>query len=97
MRTEAPIADLRSVKSSSGKSELRTVIRSLVSLGGVEHEIDLTLTRRDEMGFRMLLGREALRRVYLVDPGRSYLAGRPPSNVRRANRRAPVRPARTDK
>ena len=39
--------------------------------------IDVTLTNRDEMGFRMLLGREALRKRFLIDPGRSFLAGKP--------------------
>lgn len=89
VRAEAPLADLRSVKSSSGKSEERPVIRSRVVIGEHEHEIDLTLTLRDEMGFRMLLGREALRTRFIVDPGRSYLAGRPPADVREANRRVP--------
>ena len=37
--------------------------------------IELSLTNRDEMGFRMLLGRSALRRRFLVDPGRSFLGG----------------------
>ena len=36
----------------------------------------MTLTSRDLMGFRMLLGREAIRRRYLIDTGRSYLGGR---------------------
>lgn len=89
VRTEAPLADLRSVKSSSGQSEERPVIRSRVVLCGLEYEIDLTLTLRDEMGFRMLLGREALRTRFLVDPGRSYLAGKPPKEVRESNRRSP--------
>lgn len=87
VRAEAPLVDLRSVKSSSGKSEERAVIRSPVAIAGQEHVIDITLTRRDEMGFRMLLGREALRRRFLVDPGSSYLTGRPPREVREANRR----------
>lgn len=86
VRTEAPLADLRSVKSSSGKSEVRPVIRSRVVIGEREYEIDLTLTLRDDMGFRMLLGREALRKRFLVDPGQSYLSGRPPHDVRRSNR-----------
>ncbi|NHA00917.1 hypothetical protein G5V59_16025 [Nocardioides sp. W3-2-3] len=51
----------------------------------------LTLSRRDEMGFRMLVGREALRQGFLVDPGRSYLGGRPPRRVRRKNRGVPPR------
>ena len=89
VRAEAPLADLRSVKSSSGKSEERPVIRSRIVLAGQEHEIDLTLTLRDEMGFRMLLGREAMRKRFLVDPGSSYLAGRPPKDVRENNRRVP--------
>jgi hypothetical protein len=38
------------------------------------------------MGFRMLIGRQALRRAYLVDPARSYLGGRPPREIRRRNR-----------
>lgn len=91
--TEAPLFDLRSVKSSSGRSEVRPVIRTLVTLGDMAYEIDLTLTRRDEMGFRLLLGREALRRRFLVDPGRSYLVGKPPPRVLRSNRREP----RTDR
>ena len=39
--------------------------------------IEVTLTRRDTMGFRMLLGRQAIRRRFAVDPGRSYLGGKP--------------------
>ena len=44
-------------------------------LAGTPCRIELTLSRRDEMGFRMLLGRSALRRRFLVDPGRSFLGG----------------------
>ena len=46
----------------------------------------MTLSRRDEMGFRLLLGREALRQGFLIDPSRSYTAGRPPVAIRRKNR-----------
>jgi hypothetical protein len=42
-------------------------------LGKKTFPIDLTLTSRDEMGFRMLVGRTAIRRRFWVDPGRSYL------------------------
>ncbi len=83
---EAPLADQRVVKSSSGSGQRRAVIRTTLALGGLRYPIDLTLTRRDEMGFRMLLGREAMRRRVVVDPGSSYKLGRPPLEVRRSNR-----------
>jgi hypothetical protein len=70
----APVADRRVVRDSGGHEELRFVIRTEVRLGGVQWPIEVTLTDRDSMGFRMLLGRTALRRRYLVDPGKSYLA-----------------------
>jgi hypothetical protein len=63
----------RRVKSSSGSLELRPVIVTRVNVGGIEWPIEITLTRRDVMGFRMLLGRQALRRHAIVDPGRSYV------------------------
>ena len=53
------------------------MIRIPIRLAGRSFEIDLTLVDRSEMGFRMLLGREALRGRFLVDPARSY-AGRKP-------------------
>ena len=68
-----PIEGLRRVRSSSGHSEERPVIRTRIRIGGHDFEIDVTLTSRDEMGFRMLLGRAAIRRRFLVDAGRSYL------------------------
>jgi hypothetical protein len=49
-------------------------------------DVEFTLTRRDQMGFRMLLGRQALRGRFLVDTGRSYLLGQPPRTERQANR-----------
>ncbi len=44
-----------------------------MKIAGYRYRIDLTLTSRDEMGFRMLLGRAALRRRFVVDPGSSFL------------------------
>lgn len=82
----APLYDERYVKSSNGSRELRPVIRTRVVWGGETWEIDLTLTSRDLMGFRMLLGREAIRRRYLVDTGRSYLGGKPPPPAKRKER-----------
>jgi hypothetical protein len=69
----AELYEHRHVKSSSGHREYRPIVRTSVQLGGESWPIDLTLTTRDAMGFRMLLGREAVRKRFLVDPGRSYL------------------------
>jgi hypothetical protein len=77
---EAPVLDRRTVSDSGGHRELRYVIESAVTLGGETWVIELTLTSRDNMRFRMLLGRTALRRRFLVDPERSYCLGdRPPT------------------
>ena len=76
VETEAVVQDYRTVKNSGGISTLRPVIRTLVELGGARWPIELTLVGRDEMGFRMLLGREAVRRRFVVDPGRSFRNGR---------------------
>ncbi len=70
---EALILDHREVRNSGGKAELRPVINTCVQIGDRLWPIELTLTNRDAMGFRMLLGRQAIRRHFLVDPGRSYL------------------------
>lgn len=83
---EAPILEMRLVRSSSGEATERPTIATSVSLRGQVIPIELTLTRRDEMGFRMLLGREALRGRLLVDPGQSYLGGKPPKDIRERNR-----------
>ena len=74
------------VRSSSGHSEERYVVHLDVSLVGHVVTAEMTLSRRDEMGFRMLIGREALRKGFVVDPGRSYLGGRPKRVTRRRNR-----------
>jgi len=76
VETEAVVQDYRTVKNSGGISTRRPVIRTLLDLGGVQWPIELTLVSRDEMGFRMLLGREAVRRRFVVDPGRSFRNGR---------------------
>ncbi|MBE9138088.1 ATP-dependent zinc protease [Nodosilinea sp. LEGE 07088] len=70
---EAALLEDRVVRNSGGQSELRPVIETPVQVGEAVWVIELTLTNRDQMGFRMLLGRQAVRHRYLVDPGRSFL------------------------
>ncbi len=83
-----PVHDRRAVRSSSGHTEQRYVVLLTISLREREVTAEFTLTNRDAMGFRMLIGREALRQGFVVDPARSFLGGRAPKHVRRANRGA---------
>ena len=69
----APLLEMRHIRNSGGQLQERPVIKTQISLGEQPWTIELTLTNRDVMGFRMLLGREAVRRRFLVDPGGSYL------------------------
>lgn len=73
IQVRAPVLDKRLVRNSGGQAQERPVIMTRVSAGDRCWPIELTLTNRDVMGFRMLLGREAIRRRFLVDPGKSYL------------------------
>jgi ribosomal protein S6--L-glutamate ligase len=72
---EAPLVDKRVVKSSSGFREQRYVIQTSLEIGDSKWIIEMTLTNRDSMGFRMLLGREAMSGRVLVDPEQQYLLG----------------------
>ena len=83
---ECPIHDRRAVRSSSGHKQNRIVIKMRISMVGREVVAEVTLSNRDKMGFRMLIGREALRRGFIVDPARSFLGGRAPKETRRRNR-----------
>ena len=69
---ELPIIDRRIIKSSNGEKEKRFVVKATMGLGDHSWEIELTLTNRDSMGYRMLLGREALSGRALVDPSLSF-------------------------
>ncbi len=80
---QAELLDQRQVRNSGGQATLRPVIQTNVELGGKVFPIELTLTNRDVMGFRMLLGRQALRQRFLVDAGRSFLQSRTESNKRK--------------
>ena len=72
----------RLVTSSNGHREYRPVVRTALLLGGQRWLIDLTLTNRDSMGFRMLLGRAAMRRHMLVNPSASFICGPPEGESR---------------
>jgi hypothetical protein len=79
VQAEARVLEFRQIRSSSGHQSLRPVIRTEIGLAGRRWEVELTLASRDEMGFRMLLGREAVRGRFVVDPGRSYLVSQSPT------------------
>ena len=74
--SEAELLEYRKVKNSGGGVQLRPVIMTEIKLGQSSWAIELTLTNRDVMGFRMLLGRQAVRNKFLIDPGRSFLQSR---------------------
>ncbi len=69
----ARLLDRRTVKSSNGEIEKRCVVQTTVKMGDHNWPIEITLTNRDSMGFRMLLGREAMTRRLLVDPDVVYI------------------------
>ena len=70
---EADVVDLRWVTDSGGHSEERYVIETPVLINGRTWLIEVTLTERDTMLFRMLLARNAIRGRYVVNPARSFL------------------------
>lgn len=75
VRASARQVDEREVRSSNGELEARPVISTDLVLGSQCFPIELTLTGRHEMAFRMLLGRSALARRCVVDPAASHLLG----------------------
>tara|TARA_R100001039_G_C1853562_1_gene114875 strand:+ start:1888 stop:3345 length:1458 start_codon:yes stop_codon:yes gene_type:complete len=75
IRCEAEVIDKRVIKSSSGIGEKRYVVRTTLQHHDRQWDIELTLTNRDSMGYRMLLGREAMNGRILVDPAAGFLGG----------------------
>jgi hypothetical protein len=84
IKCEAPAIDERAVRNSGGQVERRYIIETHLMLGDRSWPIELALANRDQMGFRMLLGRTALEGRALIEPGRSFLVGQ-----------RPLRPTRT--
>lgn len=83
---ERPVYDRRIVRSSSGHAQERLVVLLDVVLCGRTVTTEVTLTSREEMVFRMLIGRQALRQGFVVDPAASYLGGHPDRATLRRNR-----------
>lgn len=81
--TEAPVVDERPVSDSGGHIEERLVIVTEIVIGDFRWPIELTLTNRDTMKFRMLLGRTGLQDRFLVMPDASYLVGEVPPRHKR--------------
>lgn len=80
------VIDERLVTDSGGHKEMRLVIRTPIQIGSLCWPIEVTLTDRDTMKFRMLLGRTALHSRFLVDPSSSYLVGKPKRSSKDRNK-----------
>ena len=76
---ETALLEFRTVRNPGGREENRPVVATPIQIGDKAFPIELTLDRRDAMGFRMLLGRQAIRGRFVVDPGRSYVLGKRPN------------------
>ena len=74
---EAEVVGEKTVRNPGGRAEVRPIIRTTLVVAGEEISALVNLTTRDEMTFRMLVGRRTVRKRFVVDPGRSYLGGRP--------------------
>lgn len=72
----APVKDQRSVSDSGGHKEIRYIIETQILIGNKRWPIEMSLTNRDTMRFRMLLGRRAMEDIALVDPTASYINGK---------------------
>ena len=77
VQVEAPVLEYRSIRSSSGVASRRPVIVTTVVILGRRCSMEVTLANRSKMGFRMLLGREAFRGLFLLDAGNSYFGKTP--------------------
>jgi hypothetical protein len=80
---QAELIEKRNVKSSIGVQTSRPLINLMITLGNLTFPIEVTLINRSDMGHRMLIGRQALNKNYLIDPSRSFLLGKKSAKKRR--------------
>ncbi|MGI9215304.1 MAG: ATP-dependent zinc protease family protein, partial [Gammaproteobacteria bacterium] len=73
LHCKADFLDQRNVKNSGGDVESRYIINTILCMAGYMWPIELTLTNRDAMGFRLLLGRTALSKRFLISPNQSFM------------------------
>lgn len=73
LECDARLVEWRSIKDSSGHATTRPIIHTLLHVAGEQHVIELSLAKRQDMGFRLLVGREALRGRFAVDPALSFV------------------------
>lgn len=85
IRSKAPLVDIRQVSDSGGHTENRLVVSSPIKIGSVTKHIDITLTERHNMLFRMLVGRTTLAEDFFVNPAASFLCGRKSTRLIYAN------------
>jgi hypothetical protein len=72
-KLKARFIEERTIKSSTGQTTLRPVVKVKIKMGLNEFDIELTLINRDLMGFKMLIGRDALNNKFVINPSKSFL------------------------
>ncbi len=93
----AELVEERLIKSSNGETTQRPVIKTKLKIGKKSYFIELTLLNRDLMGFRLLLGRCALKKRFLVDSGESFLMGEKSSTKKSSTKKPSTKKPSTKK
>ncbi len=94
---EAKVRRRAHVRSTTGEAQTRLCVATLLRLGFVEKEIEITLASRDPMRFRMLLGRGALGADFLIDASRRYAATPHPSGRHPSSAHPPKKHAKEER
>lgn len=76
IKCNARVVDTRLITSSSGHKELRFIIQTMLHLGASKWPIEISLSNRESMRFRMLLGRDALKTHAIIDPAKLHCHGK---------------------